>query len=56
MDLKSLLALKLKKEMLLALLDKTLYPEDAEKREEVYNRYKHYLEGVSLLFICKNND
>ncbi|XP_044592198.1 39S ribosomal protein L28, mitochondrial [Cotesia glomerata] len=42
-DLRSLLALKLKRLILTALADKTLYPDDSEKREEVYNQYKEYL-------------
>uniref|UniRef100_A0A1B6LRH6 Large ribosomal subunit protein bL28m n=1 Tax=Graphocephala atropunctata TaxID=36148 RepID=A0A1B6LRH6_9HEMI len=43
-DLFSLLALKLKKTMLLALFDKSLYPDDPVKREEIYNKYKHHLD------------
>lgn len=46
-DLVSLLALKLKKKMLLALFDKTLYPEDPVKQEKIYNKYKHHLDNVS---------
>lgn len=46
-DLKSLLALKLKKKMLLALFDKTLYPEDPAKQELIYNKYKHHLENYN---------
>ncbi|XP_076379225.1 mitochondrial ribosomal protein L28 [Megalopta genalis] len=42
-DLKSLLALKLKRQILLALVDKTLYPNDPIKREEIFNSYKEYL-------------
>lgn len=42
-DLKSELAVKLKRQILLALTDKTLYPNDAEKREEIFNKYKEYL-------------
>ncbi|XP_078035705.1 mitochondrial ribosomal protein L28 [Augochlora pura] len=42
-DLKSELALKLKRQILLALVDKTLYPNDPIKREEIFNRYKEYL-------------
>ncbi|XP_076243022.1 mitochondrial ribosomal protein L28 [Calliopsis andreniformis] len=42
-DLKSELALKLKRQILIALADKTLYPDDPVKREEVYNKYKEYL-------------
>lgn len=42
-DLKSELALKIKRKILIALADKTLYPNDSAKREEVYNKYKEYL-------------
>ncbi|KAG8035099.1 hypothetical protein G9C98_001589 [Cotesia typhae] len=42
-DLRSLLALRLKRLILIALADKTLYPDDPEKREEIYNQYKEYL-------------
>ncbi|XP_020280973.1 39S ribosomal protein L28, mitochondrial [Pseudomyrmex gracilis] len=42
-DLRSLLALKLKRQILIALADKTLYPDNPEKREEVYDKYKQYL-------------
>ncbi|XP_057336699.1 39S ribosomal protein L28, mitochondrial [Microplitis mediator] len=42
-DLRSLLALRLKRHILTALADKTLYPDDPVKREEVYNTYKEYL-------------
>ncbi|XP_071087852.1 large ribosomal subunit protein bL28m-like [Haliotis cracherodii] len=42
-DLNSQLAMKLKREMLLALVQKTLYPEDPKTREKVHNKYKQYL-------------
>ncbi|XP_029658961.1 39S ribosomal protein L28, mitochondrial isoform X1 [Formica exsecta] len=42
-DLRSLLALRLKRKILTALADKTLYPDDPEKREEVYAKYEKYL-------------
>ncbi|KAF6038684.1 mRpL28 [Bugula neritina] len=42
-DLNSNLALKLKQRMLEALMDKSLYPNDAEKREKIYNKYKKYI-------------
>lgn len=45
--MKSLLALKLKRQILIALADKTLYPDDPEKREEVYAKYEKYLSAVS---------
>lgn len=46
-DLRNLLALKLKRKLLLALLNKTMYPENEDRREEVYNKYKHYLESYT---------
>lgn len=49
-DLKSLLALKIKKKMLLALFDRTLYPDDAEKKETVYKKYHHHLSKVCMSF------
>ena len=42
-DLKSELALKIKRQILVALADKTLYPNDPTKREKIYNKYKEYL-------------
>ncbi|CAL7948197.1 unnamed protein product [Xylocopa violacea] len=42
-DLKSELALKIKREILLTLADKTLYPDDPVKQEEIYAKYKEYL-------------
>lgn len=42
-DLMSELALRLKRKILTALADKTLYPDDSVKREEIYNKYKEYL-------------
>lgn len=42
-DLKSELALKIKRKILVTLADKTLYPNDAAKREEIYDKYKEYL-------------
>ncbi|XP_043262211.1 39S ribosomal protein L28, mitochondrial [Colletes gigas] len=42
-DLRSELALKIKRQILLALIDKTLYPTDPDKREEIYNKYKEYI-------------
>lgn len=50
-DLMSLLALKLKRKMLFALMDRTLYPDDPEKREKVYNKYKHYLEPYTREYL-----
>ncbi|XP_014255217.1 39S ribosomal protein L28, mitochondrial [Cimex lectularius] len=42
-DLQSSLALKLKRKILHVLYYNELYPDDEEKRKEVYNKYKHYL-------------
>ncbi|XP_023701720.1 39S ribosomal protein L28, mitochondrial isoform X2 [Cryptotermes secundus] len=42
-DLQSLLAFKLKRKMLLSLMNRDLYPDDPVKREDVYNTYKKYL-------------
>lgn len=46
-DLQSELALKLKRKILLALLNKDLYPDDEVKKEDVYNSYKQYLENYT---------
>ncbi|KAL1139735.1 hypothetical protein AAG570_006713 [Ranatra chinensis] len=46
-DLQSSLALKLKQKMLKALYLKDLYNDDPLKKEEVYNKYKHFLEGYT---------
>lgn len=42
-DLRSELALKIKRQILVALADETLYPNDPAKREEIYSKYKEYL-------------
>lgn len=42
-DLRTKLSLKLKRQLLMALRDKTLYSDDKVKQEEVYDKYKHYL-------------
>ncbi|XP_076181840.1 mitochondrial ribosomal protein L28 [Ptiloglossa arizonensis] len=42
-DLVSELALKIKRKILLALVDKTLYPTDPVKKEEIYAKYKEYI-------------
>jgi len=46
-DLRSELALTIKRNILIALADKTLYPNDPEKREEIYDKYKQYLEAYT---------
>lgn len=50
-DLKSNLALKLKRNILLALDKNELPHKNPEKREQVYNTYKHYLEKYDSEFI-----
>jgi len=46
-DLRSILALRLKRQILIALADKTLYPNDPEKHAEVYNKYEQYLSAYT---------
>ncbi|KAG5322587.1 RM28 protein, partial [Pseudoatta argentina] len=46
-DLRSLLALKLKRQILIALADKTLYPNDPKKHTEVYAKYEQYLSAYT---------
>lgn len=46
-DLRNLLAIKLKRKILLSLRDETFYPEDEEKRNEIYDLYKHYLDNYT---------
>ncbi|XP_050421525.1 39S ribosomal protein L28, mitochondrial [Adelges cooleyi] len=46
-DLKSTLSLKLKRRILIALRDKTLYPDDPAKQQIIYDKYKHYLNDYS---------
>ncbi|XP_024889898.1 39S ribosomal protein L28, mitochondrial isoform X2 [Temnothorax curvispinosus] len=46
-DLRSLLALRLKRQILIALADKTLYPNDLEKRTEIYAKYEQYLSAYT---------
>ncbi|KAL0120254.1 hypothetical protein PUN28_008132 [Cardiocondyla obscurior] len=46
-DLRSELALKLKRQILIALADKTLYPDNPEKRTEVYAKYEQYLSAYT---------
>jgi len=42
-DMQSLLGVRLKRKLLLALANKTLYPNDAAKREEIYAKYEKYV-------------
>lgn len=46
-DLRNLLAVKLKRKILQALRDKTLYPDDEKKRKEVYDKFKKYLDNYT---------
>lgn len=46
-DLRNLLAVQLKRKILLALRDKTLYPNDQKKQEEVYDKFKKYLDDYT---------
>ncbi|XKL60223.1 hypothetical protein PGB90_001239 [Kerria lacca] len=46
-DLRNILAIKLKRKLLLSLLHKSLYPNDEVKQEEIYNKYKKYLDGYT---------
>lgn len=42
-DLRTVLSLKIKRKILMALRDKTLYPDDSVKQQVVFDKYKHYL-------------
>jgi len=42
-DMQSMLGMRLKRKLLLALANKTLYPSDAAKRDEVYAKYQKYV-------------
>ncbi|KAE9531648.1 hypothetical protein AGLY_010854 [Aphis glycines] len=46
-DLKTTLSLKIKRHLLMALRDKTLYKDDSVKQQEVYDKYKHYLKDYT---------
>lgn len=46
-NLKTTLSLKIKRQILMALRDKTLYPDDNVKQQEVYDKYKHYLKDYT---------
>lgn len=46
-DLKTTLSLKIKRKILFALRDKTLYPEDSVKQQAIFDKYKHYLNNYS---------
>lgn len=51
-DLKSKLGMRLKRQMLLSLARKDLYPNNAEKRHEVYEKYKEFVIPVSTSVFC----
>ncbi|XP_064636698.1 large ribosomal subunit protein bL28m-like [Lineus longissimus] len=42
-DLQSNLGMKLKREMIITLSRKSMYPDDPVKREEIYNKYKEFI-------------
>ncbi|XP_050543622.1 39S ribosomal protein L28, mitochondrial [Daktulosphaira vitifoliae] len=46
-DLKTTLSLKIKRNILMALRDKTLYPDNIVKQQAIYDKYKHYLNDYS---------
>ncbi|XP_015515363.1 39S ribosomal protein L28, mitochondrial [Neodiprion lecontei] len=46
-DLKSELALKLKRKILETLADKSLYPDNPAKKDEVYSKYQQYLSAYT---------
>lgn len=46
-NLKTNLSLKIKRQILMALRDKTLYPDDNVKQQVVYDKYKHYLQNYT---------
>jgi len=42
-DMQSVLGMRLKRKLLVALANKTLYPNDSVKREEIYAKYQRYV-------------
>lgn len=46
-DLKTKLSLKIKRNILIALRDKTLYQDDKVKQQVVYDKYKNYLKDYT---------
>lgn len=46
-DLRTVLSLKIKRQILMALRDKTLYPDDTVKQQAVYDKYKHYIQDYT---------
>ena len=53
-DLKSDIGMELKREMLITLARKetNLYPNDKQKQETIYNRYKAFAIPVNILTNC----
>jgi large subunit ribosomal protein L28 len=53
-DLKSDIGMELKREMLITLAKKetNLYPNDKQKQETIYNRYKAFAIPVNILINC----
>jgi hypothetical protein len=43
--------MKLRRDMLLALVKKDMYPGDPEKRELIYNKYKEFIIPVRSLHV-----
>ncbi len=48
MDLKSQLGMFIKADMIRTLINKSNYPNDEKKREEIYEKYKKYIVPVSF--------
>lgn len=46
-DLRTTLSLKIKRKILIALRDKSLYPNDSVKQQAVFDKYKHYLKDYT---------
>lgn len=51
-DLKSEMALKIKRELLKSLLKRTYYPDDPKKHQLIFEDYNSYLDSVSRRFHC----
>lgn len=50
-DLRTTLALKLRRELLFALREKNFYPDDPDKKEEIYNKYKKFIIPVGNIYM-----
>ncbi|KAK2725616.1 hypothetical protein QYM36_000200 [Artemia franciscana] len=53
-DLKSVLALKFKREMLVALANENIYPEDPIKKKEVITKYERFVVPIRQLLMLDN--